>query len=130
MLQITLKFSATPPMDEPAMAQPVIRTKYFGELPLEENARIEFPWELPGFKQPRWFVANRVPRTQPLVFLQSLEDIEHCFCHASPPGGDPGSGLRLSEDGSPLPGFRPNKFLKARSRNYFERISDVDFDSD
>ena len=66
-------------MDNSAMAQPVIRTKYFGELPLEENTRIEFPWGLPGFEQRRWFVAIRVPRTDPLVFLQSLEDPELCF---------------------------------------------------
>jgi flagellar assembly factor FliW len=80
------------------MAQPVIRTKYFGELPLEENARIEFPWGLPGFEQCRWFVAIRVPRTDPLVFLQSLEDFELCFVTLAARSAHPGYRLRLSDD--------------------------------
>ena len=80
------------------MAQPVIRTKYCGELPLEENTRIEFPWGLPGFEQRRWFVAIRVPRTDPLVFLQSLEDAELCFVTLAARNAKPGYRLRLSED--------------------------------
>lgn len=80
------------------MAQPVIATKYFGELPLEEHARIEFPWGLPGFEERRWFVAIRIPRTDPLVFLQSLEDRELCFVTLAARSANPGYRLRLSED--------------------------------
>jgi flagellar assembly factor FliW len=80
------------------MAQPVIETKYFGELPLEENARIEFPWGLPGFAERRWFVAIRVPRTDPLVFLQSLEEAELCFVTLAARNANPAYRLRLSED--------------------------------
>jgi flagellar assembly factor FliW len=80
------------------MAQPVIQTKYFGELPLEENAQIEFPWGLPGFEQRRRFVAIRVPRTDPLVFLQSLDDPELCFVTLPARDADPGYRLRLSDD--------------------------------
>ena len=80
------------------MAQSIIHTKYFGELPFEEDARIEFPWGVPGFTDRRWFVAIRLPRTDPLVFLQSLDDSQLCFVTIAARCADRGYRLRLSEE--------------------------------
>lgn len=51
----------------------------FGTLDYEEEARIEFPWGIPGFEQARWFVLVDQPENRPLVFLQSMEERELCF---------------------------------------------------
>lgn len=80
------------------MGQSVLRTKYFGDLPVEDDARIEFPWGVPGFERQRWFVAIREPRTEPLIFLQSLEDTELCFVTLPPQSVDAVYRLRLADD--------------------------------
>ena len=80
------------------MAHCVLRTKYFGELPLEENSKIEFPSGVPGFENRQWFAAVRLPRTDPLVFLQSLEDPDLCFVTLDARNADPGYRLRLNEE--------------------------------
>jgi flagellar assembly factor FliW len=51
----------------------------FGTLDYQEEARIEFPWGLPGFEDARWFVLVDQPESRPLVFLQSMEQRELCF---------------------------------------------------
>lgn len=57
---------------------PSIDTR-FGNLEYQEDARIEFPWGLPGFEEARWFVLVDQPESRPLVFLQSLEQRDLCF---------------------------------------------------
>ena len=76
---------------------PVVTTKYFGPIPYEGNAEIEFPWGVPGFEDRRLFVAIRFPRTDPLVFLQSMEDPELCFIALAAQIADPGYRLSMSE---------------------------------
>ena len=58
---------------------PELETKYFGTIPFESDAVIEFPAGLPAFERCRQFVAIRFPERDPLVFLQSLEDSGLCF---------------------------------------------------
>src|SRR5215469_10442622 len=58
---------------------PLFDTKNFGTITYEPNSIIEFPHGLPGFELRRQFVALTYPHTEPLVFLQSLEDAGLCF---------------------------------------------------
>lgn len=58
---------------------PLFDTKNFGTIAYEQNSIIEFPNGLPGFDERRQFVALTYPHTEPLVFLQSLENAGLCF---------------------------------------------------
>lgn len=58
---------------------PSVQTQYFGVISYEPDSTLEFPRGLPGFEERRLFVALQFPDTQPLVFLQSLEDPDLCF---------------------------------------------------
>ena len=49
-------------------------TKLLGEINYDEDDVIQFPHGLPGFDDFRHFVAVTLEHTDPLVFLQSLED--------------------------------------------------------
>jgi flagellar assembly factor FliW len=58
---------------------PVQETRKFGRISYEEESQIDFPAGLPGFEDRRRFLALQLPDTNPLVFLQSLEDPDLCF---------------------------------------------------
>jgi flagellar assembly factor FliW len=67
---------------DPSLGQnsmPVARTTSFGQVSYDAGAVIEFPRGLPGFDRRRRFLAVRFPDSDPLVFLQSLEDAALCF---------------------------------------------------
>jgi flagellar assembly factor FliW len=56
-----------------------VDTKYFEKIPYEPDSVIAFPWGLPAFEHRRKFVLIRFPNTEPLFFLQSLEERDLCF---------------------------------------------------
>lgn len=56
-----------------------VATKYFGNLDYNEDSRVEFPDGIPGFENQHGFLVMQQPATQPLVFLQSLNDAALCF---------------------------------------------------
>jgi len=58
---------------------PSIDTKNLGSISWEPESEIEFPRGLPGFEERRKFVAVRFAHTDPLIFLQSLEDSSLSF---------------------------------------------------
>ena len=58
---------------------PLLNTKNLGTISWEPGSEIEFPRGLPGFEQLRRFVAVHFCHTDPLIFLQSLEDAALCF---------------------------------------------------
>jgi flagellar assembly factor FliW len=58
---------------------PAVRTKHFGRIPYEAGGEIDFPAGLPAFEDRRTFVLIRLPKTEPLLFLQSLDDPDVCF---------------------------------------------------
>jgi flagellar assembly factor FliW len=58
---------------------PSFDSKSFGTLIYEPDSIVEFPNGLPGFEERRRFVALTYPGTEPLVFLQSLDDPGLCF---------------------------------------------------
>lgn len=58
---------------------PLTQTRYFGVLPYENDAVLEFPSGLPGFEAERRFLPVEMPEHRPLVFLQSLATPSLCF---------------------------------------------------
>src|ERR1035438_3266133 len=58
---------------------PVMETKNFGQISFEPDSELEFPSGLPGFDSRRRFVAVRFAESDPLVYLQSLEDPDLCL---------------------------------------------------
>ena len=58
---------------------PEYETRLLGTIAVEDDSLIEFPRGLPGFDHLRRFAAVRIPKTDPLVYLQSLEDPAVCF---------------------------------------------------
>jgi len=58
---------------------PVFETKNFGLIPYQPESALEFPAGLPGFEDRRCFLALRFEASDPLVFLQSVEDPDLCF---------------------------------------------------
>lgn len=58
---------------------PLFETKNFGQIPYELESTIEFPVGLPGFEDRRRFVALHFDGTDPLVYLQSVEEPGLCF---------------------------------------------------
>ncbi len=71
-------------------------TKLLGEINYDEDDVIQFPHGLPGFDHFRRFVAVTLERTEPLVFLQSVEDAGLCFTTMPVLSIDPGYRLLLS----------------------------------
>lgn len=55
------------------------QTRYFGDLPYENDSVIEFPGGLPGFEDERRFLPVELAAHRPLVFLQSLAAPALCF---------------------------------------------------
>jgi flagellar assembly factor FliW len=58
---------------------PFVKTQNFGAIEYEENSTIDFPNGLPGFEERRRFAALTFADSEPVVFLQSLEDQSLCF---------------------------------------------------
>ena len=54
-------------------------TKHFGQIPQTPAVEFAFPRGLPGFDNCRRFVPLRFEQSDPLIFLQSLENSELCF---------------------------------------------------
>ena len=92
---------------------PSLETKNFGTISYELESAVEFPAGLPGFEERRLFLALRYPDTEPLVFLQSLEDPGLCFLTLPVLAVDPHYQLRVrAEDRERvgLPTGRPLRF--------------------
>ena len=58
---------------------PVIETKNFGKISFEPESEFEFPVGVPGFDSRKRFVAVRFVESDPIIYLQSLEDPDLCF---------------------------------------------------
>ncbi len=56
-----------------------LQTRHFGRIPAAAEAEFEFPRGLPGFEERRRFVPLRFEQSDPLIFLQSMEDPDLCF---------------------------------------------------
>jgi flagellar assembly factor FliW len=58
---------------------PFLETQNFETIEYQENSTLDFPHGLPGFEERRRFVVLTFPDSEPLVFLQSLDDRRLCF---------------------------------------------------
>lgn len=77
---------------------PEFDTQHFGRIAYAEDFTILFPHGLPGFDHLRSFVLLSYPDTQPLVFLQSLEDPALCFITMPVLAADPAYRLEVSPE--------------------------------
>ena len=84
---------------------PSLNTKYFGTVSYQEASALEFPNGLPGFEERRQFLALQFADTQPLVFLQSLEDPGLCFITLPVLAVDPHYQLHVSNEDRELVGL-------------------------
>jgi flagellar assembly factor FliW len=83
----------------------VIASRYFGELQYDPAAALSFPSGLPGFENRRQFLPLHLPDTEPLIFLQSLEDPALCFITLPILAVDPGYRLSMTEEDRELIGL-------------------------
>lgn len=86
-----------------------METKNFGTITYEPDSELEFPSGLPGFDSRKRFVAVRFVESDPLVYLQSLEDPGLCFVTMPVLAVDPRYRLKVSGedlDQIGLPGAR------------------------
>lgn len=77
---------------------PEVDTKNLGKVPYEPGAKIEFPCGLPAFEEHRTFVLIQLPKTHPLLFLQSIDDSNVCFPVLRALAVDPLYRLRLTKE--------------------------------
>ncbi len=84
---------------------PAYKTRSLGTISVERDSLIEFPRGLPGFEQLRRFAAVRIPHTDPLIYLQSLEDPAVCFPTAPIRSVCPGYELEMDAEDLELVGL-------------------------
>lgn len=75
-----------------------MQTKNFGTVHYEPDSELQFPGGLPGFDERTRFVAVRFVDSDPLVYLQSLEDPALCFITMPVLAVDPLYQLKVSAD--------------------------------
>ena len=73
-----------------------METKNFGKISFEPESELEFPCGLPGFDSRKRFVAVRFVESDPLVYLQSLDDPGLCFITMPILAVDPKYHLKVS----------------------------------
>jgi len=75
-----------------------METKNFGTISFEPDSELEFPRGLPGFDSRKRFVAVRFVESDPLVYLQRLEDPSLCFITAPVQAVDPKYRLKINSE--------------------------------
>jgi flagellar assembly factor FliW len=75
-----------------------METNNFGKISFEPESELEFPRGLPGFDNRKRFVAVRFVESDPLVYLQSVEDPALCFITAPVQSVDPKYRLKVSTE--------------------------------
>ena len=75
-----------------------METKNFGKISFEAESELEFPSGLPGFDGRKRFVAVRFVESDPLIYLQSLEDPGLCFITMPVLAVEPKYRLKVSSE--------------------------------
>src|SRR5689334_16726938 len=89
---------------------PLLQTKNFGAIRYESEAVFGFPRGIPGFEDRRQFVPVHFAETDPLIFLQSLDDPGLCFLTMPVLGVDSTYRLQMETEDCALiglPGAEP-----------------------
>jgi flagellar assembly factor FliW len=84
---------------------PEFATRDFGTIRYEAEAALDFPQGLPAFEHCRRFLPLTVEVSEPLVFLQSLEDSSLCFLTVPIQVVDRDYQLRMDKEDLELVGF-------------------------
>ncbi|HMD70693.1 MAG TPA: flagellar assembly protein FliW [Bryobacteraceae bacterium] len=84
---------------------PSLNTKNLGAISWEPASEIEFPCGLPGFEDRRRFVAVHFGHTDPLIFLQSVDDAALCFITLPIRAVEPDYRLSVREEDLALVGL-------------------------
>jgi len=77
---------------------PTLSTRYFDQLEYSDHAPFQFAAGIPGFESHTSFVFIQQPRTNPLVFMQSLHDPAVCFIGLAATVVDPDYRLELTPE--------------------------------
>src|SRR6185503_10963638 len=77
---------------------PSMQTQNFGTIDYDPDSELEFPSGLPGFDSRRRFVAVRFVESDPLIYLQSLEDPALCFVTMPILSVDPRYRLKVTSE--------------------------------
>ncbi len=85
-----------------------IVSKYFGALSYTEDSVVFFPAGLLAFEDNKHFLLISQPASQPLFFLQNLEDPGLCFVVMPATQVDPAFRVSLESDSSVQLGLRSN----------------------
>ena len=75
-----------------------MQTKNFGTINYQPDSELEFPRGLPGFDGRKRFVAVRFVESDPLVYLQSLDDPGLCFITMPVLAVDPRYRLKVNNE--------------------------------
>jgi flagellar assembly factor FliW len=78
--------------------RPVIHSPWLGEFESDPGAELFFPAGMPGFENERRMLPVEIPSQRPLVYLQSLENVDVCFVALPVFVIDTGFRLVLPED--------------------------------
>lgn len=81
---------------------PEIQTRQFGLVKFEETSVLHFPAGLPAFEARTRFLMIERAVTAPVVFLQSVDTPELCFCTVPVAAIDPDYQLAMTEEDARL----------------------------
>ena len=84
-----------------------MQTKNFGTISYSPESELRFPGGLPGFDERKRFVAVRFVESDPLVYLQSLEDPDLCFITMPVLAVEPRYQLKVSPEDLDQIGLTP-----------------------
>jgi flagellar assembly factor FliW len=87
---------------------PVIETKNFGKISYEPESELLFPIGLPAFESCRRFVAVAFAESEPLIYLQSLDNPDLCFITMPILAVDPHYSLKMSGEDLAQLGLPPS----------------------
>jgi flagellar assembly factor FliW len=62
----------------------IAKTKFLGDIEIDEKNIIHFEYGMPGFKELRKFILLSVEGNPDLYYMQSLEEVRVCFIIMSP----------------------------------------------
>ena len=77
---------------------PCCDSEKFGPIEFDSGSVIEFPRGLPGFDRRRQFLPVSIKATQPIIYLQSLDDPGLCFITLPILAVDPAYRLEVTDE--------------------------------